>query len=185
MTSAVRLPFTFDAVSLKADLERVAPVEWSPHFNPQYYEGGWSGAALRSVGGVATQLYADPTKNKLYADTPILDRCGYIKEALRVFECSLETVRLLKLEPGARIHEHRDFDLGERWGVVRVHIPVLTNPDVEFILNGEQLVMNEGECWYLDLSLPHRVENNGSTDRVHLVIDCVVNEWMRSLINQR
>jgi hypothetical protein len=42
--------------------------------------------------------------------------------------------------------------------------------------------MNEGEGWYLNLSLPHRVENNGTTDRVHLVIDYVVNEWMRSLI---
>ena len=144
--------------------------------------GGWSGAALRSVNGLTIQLYADPMKNKLYADTPILNRCCYIKEVLRVFECSLETVRLLKLEPGSRIREHRDFDLGVRWGVVRVHIPVLTHPDVEFILNGEHLVMNEGESWYLDLSLPHRVENNSATARIHLVIDCVVNEWIRSLI---
>jgi Aspartyl/Asparaginyl beta-hydroxylase len=182
MTSALRLPFTFDAISLKADLEKIGLGEWSPHFNPQYYEGVWSGAALRSVNGVTTQLYADPTQSKLYADTPILDRCCYIKEVLRVFKCPLETVRLLKLEPGSRIREHRDFDLGERWGVVRVHIPVLTHPDIEFILNGERVVMNEGESWYLDLSLPHRVENNGATDRIHLVIDCVVNEWIRSLI---
>ena len=182
MTSALRLPFTFDAISLKADLEKIGSVDWTPHFNPQYYEGVWSGAALRSVNGLTTQLYADPTKNKLYADTPILDRCRYIKEVLGVFRCSLETVRLLKLEPGSRIREHSDFDLGEKWGVVRVHIPVLTHPDIEFILNGKRVVMNERESWYLDLSLPHRVENNGATDRIHLVIDCIVDEWIRSLI---
>jgi len=182
MPSALRLPFTFAAISLKADVEKIGSVEWAPHFNPQYYEGVWSGVALRSVNGLTTQLYADPLKNKLYADTPILDRCGYIKEVLSVFKCSLETVRLLKLAPSSRIREHRDFDLGTKWGVVRVHIPVLTHPEVEFILNGEEVVMNEGESWYLDLSLPHRVENKGPTDRIHLVIDCVVNEWIRSLI---
>jgi quercetin dioxygenase-like cupin family protein len=182
MTSALRLPFTFDAAHLKADLEKIGSVEWTPHFNPQYYEGAWSGAALRSVNGLTTQLFADPSKKKLYADTPILERCRYIREVLRAFKCSLETVRLLKLEPGSRIHEHRDFDLGERWGVVRVHIPVLTHPEIEFILDGERVVMNEGESWYLDLSLPHRVENNGATARIHLVIDCVANEWIRSLI---
>jgi len=42
--------------------------------------------------------------------------------------------------------------------------------------------MKAGECWYLDLSLPHWVENHGSTDRVHLVIDCDVNEWLRKII---
>ena len=42
--------------------------------------------------------------------------------------------------------------------------------------------MKEGECWYLDLSLPHWVENHGKTDRIHLVIDCLVNDWLRELI---
>jgi hypothetical protein len=42
--------------------------------------------------------------------------------------------------------------------------------------------MHEGECWYLDLSLPHWVENRGARDRVHLVIDCEVNEWLLELL---
>ena len=63
-----------------------------------------------------------------------------------------------------------------------MHIPVVTNADVDFFLAGRQLEMKEGECWYLDLSLPHSVRNRGTTDRVHLVIDCEVNEWLRKLI---
>ena len=33
-----------------------------------------------------------------------------------------------------------------------------------------------------DLSLPHQVDNPGMTDRIHLVIDCIVNEWIEGLI---
>jgi hypothetical protein len=138
--------------------------------------------ALRATGGHASQLYADPSKKKSYADTPALARCSYIKEALRAFECALETVRLLKLAPGSLIREHSDFDLGERFGVVRVHVPILTNPSVEFSLGGESVSMREGESWYLDLSLPHSVANRGTTDRIHLVVDCLVNDWVRSVI---
>jgi hypothetical protein len=182
MVTALRLPYTFDSLALKSELGNIGANEWSPHFNPQYYEGVWSGVALRSVGGTASQLYADPSKSKCYADTPVLNRCRYFKEVLATFACPLETVRLLKLEAGSRILEHRDFDLGQRYGVVRFHIPVQTSPDIEFVLDGARVSMREGESWYLDLSLPHRVDNAGQADRIHLVLDCVVNEWVRSLI---
>jgi hypothetical protein len=51
---------------------------------------------------------------------------------------------------------------------------------VEFYVDDMRVVMEPGECWYLDLSRPHRVHNRGSTDRVHLVVDCRVNEWLTS-----
>jgi hypothetical protein len=42
--------------------------------------------------------------------------------------------------------------------------------------------MAPGECWYLRLSDPHRVANRGETDRIHLVIDCRANDWLRTLV---
>jgi hypothetical protein len=42
--------------------------------------------------------------------------------------------------------------------------------------------MPEGEYWYLDLGKPHRVENRSNRDRVHLVVDCVLNEWLHQVI---
>lgn len=182
MPTAFKFPFRFDTAALKYDLAQLGDDEWTPHFNPQYYEGMWSGVALRAVSGATFQLLADASKSGVYTDTAILHRCGYFREVLGAFKCSLETVRLLKLATGSRILEHRDFDLGFKWGVVRVHVPVQTDAGVEFLLDGEPVEMREGECWYLDLSLPHRVNNQGKTDRVHLVIDCVVNEWLESTI---
>jgi hypothetical protein len=182
MVAALRLPYTFDPAALRADLEAVGADEWVPHFNTQYFEGDWSGVALRSVGGAASQLLPDPARRLPYDDTPLLDRCRYFKEVTRAFECPLEAVRLLRLGAGSRIREHSDFDLGLRYGTVRVHVPVKTNPAVDFFLGGERVVMAEGETWYLDFSLPHRIENGGASDRVHLVLDCVVNDWVKELI---
>jgi hypothetical protein len=39
------------------------------------------------------------------------------------------------------------------------------------------LKMGGGECWYINANLPHSVSNLGGTDRIHLVMDWVVNDW--------
>jgi len=176
-----KLPLRFDTERLKADLAGFQSDEWIPHFNTRYYEGDWSGIALRAVGGKAGQLYPDPTATDDFADTPLLARCPYLQEVLAVFHCPLTSVRLLKLAARSSIREHKDFNLGFEDGEMRIHVPVVTNLDVAFFLAGEQVIMQEGEAWYLDLNLPHRVENHSDTDRVHLVIDCVVDDWAREL----
>jgi hypothetical protein len=57
----------------------------------------------------------------------------------------------------------------------------MTNSKVEFKLNGKLLPMHAGECWYANFSLPHFVSNFGDEERVHLVIDCIRNEWSDAL----
>jgi len=180
LPKAHRLAFQFDPARLQADMDALAPAEWVPHFNKGYYEKEWSGVALRSVGGHPTQLYPDPTAHGAFADTEVLARCPYLAEVLATFKCPLTAVRLLKLGMGARIREHRDYNLGYEDGEIRLHIPVRTHPDVDFFLAGERLSLHEGECWYLDLNLPHRLENRSPLDRVHLVIDCVVDDWLKA-----
>jgi hypothetical protein len=177
-----KLPMTFDPERLKQDLNQISPGEWSPHFNTGYYEGEWSGVALRSIGGAVSQLYPDPAAQKPFTDTPVLSRCAHIQIVLASFKCALESVRLLKLSGGSRIREHRDHKLGLEDGVIRIHIPILTDPRVEFFVDNRRLVMNEGECWYVNFNLPHRVHNHSDIDRVHLVVDCIVNDWLLSMI---
>jgi hypothetical protein len=181
MLKSYKLPLRFTPDHLKEELARFQPDEWIPHFNTRYYEGDWSGIALRAVGGKAGQLYPDPTATDDFADTPMLARCPYLQEVLAAFQCPLTSARLLKLAARSSIREHKDYKLGFEDGELRVHIPVVTNLDVAFFLAGERVVMQEGEAWYLDLNLPHRVENHSDIDRIHLVIDCMVNDWVREL----
>ncbi|SRR6266545_3253266 len=182
MISSFKLPFNFDPESLRSDLNRICPDEWVAHFNQDYFEGEWTGVALRSPGGDSRQLYSQKKAEFLFADTPILDRCPHVREILATFQCPLQSVRFLKLAAGSRIREHRDYDLGFKEGQLRLHIPITTNPDVQFFLDAHPLELQAGECWYLNLSLPHWIENRGATDRIHLVIDCQLNEWLRDLL---
>lgn len=179
-----RLPWRFDAALLRADVDGLDPGDWVPHFNTAYYEGDWSGAALRSVGGRAGQLYPDPAGATPFADTPLLARCPGARAALAQLRCPLLAVRYLRLGPGSRIREHSDLNLGFDDGEVRIHVPVSTDQNVEFLLNGRRVEMDEGEAWYLDLNLPHAVTNHGPRPRVHLVVDCVVDEWLGTVLGQ-
>jgi hypothetical protein len=91
---------------------------------------------------------------------------------------------LLRLHAGSKVLEHRDRDLGLDGGELRIHVPVATSDEVEFVVAGRRLALREGEPWYIDFSQPHRIDNRGSSDRVHLVIDGVVNDWALNLLNR-
>ena len=182
MLASVRLPWRFDAELLRSDVDTLVPEDWVPHFNTAYYEGDWSGAALRSVGGEAGRLYPDPTATAPFADTRLLARCSGARAVIDHFRCPLLAVRFLRLGPGSRIREHTDLNLGFDDGEVRVHVPVSTDPAVEFLLGGRRVEMAEGEAWYLNLNLPHAVVNQGPGPRVHLVLDCVVDDWLAGVL---
>lgn len=59
-----------------------------------------------------------------------------------------------------------------------------TSADIRFWLDGELIPLRTGETWYLNVNRPHRVENNGNEYRVHLVLDCVINEWLREQVER-
>ena len=105
-----------------------------------------------------------------------------MRDALRRFACELTTVRFLRLGPGSRIFEHRDYGLEFAGGEARLHVCVRTNERVRFLFDGRPVVMAEGDCWYLDVSRPHSVVNLGDAPRTHLVVDCVLNPWLRELL---
>ncbi|MBD0258130.1 MAG: aspartyl/asparaginyl beta-hydroxylase domain-containing protein [Cytophagales bacterium] len=184
MQDRVKLPLQFSPDKLREDLCRLEQSAWIDHFVKQNYEGNWSVIPLRGPAGTqhpVMMIYADPSCHD-FADTPLLEACPYIREVLSAFDCPLDAVRLMKLTPGSVIKEHRDHDLSLEEGAARLHIPVQTNPGVAFVLNGLPVAMAPGECWYLRLSDPHWVANHGETDRVHLVIDCRVNDWLRTQV---
>jgi Aspartyl/Asparaginyl beta-hydroxylase len=178
------LPLEFDLSALRNEIELLPSEEWVPHFNTSYFTGDWSGVALRSVEGRERWLYPDPTLRG-YANTPLLAGNPALFAALASFECPLLAARLLRLGPSSSIREHTDLDLGIDDGEARVHVVVQSDPSVTFWLNREPVPMEPGDAWYLNLNLPHRVENTGTLDRIHLVVDCVVNDWFRNAVGHR
>lgn len=180
----LHLPFEFDPQKLKSDLALVRPEDWAPHYNERDYGGEWCGVALRSLSGNSRHLLAHGLSSEEWTDTDLLDRCPYFREILSTFDCPLKSVRLLSLAPGSFVREHSDPALGYEDGEVRIHIPIQTNSGVEFYSAGQRLHLQEGQCYYINVSLPHRVNNSGSQNRIHLVIDADVNDWVHALFRQ-
>jgi len=160
--------------------------DWIAHFNTQNYSGEWSGIALRGPADASHPVLAlnNPPGTTEYSDQPVLEQCPSLHAAMEALECPKQTARLLRLGPGAVIEEHRDHSLSLADEQVRLHIPIITGPWIDFRANGERVEMKAGELWYLDASQPHSVANNGTEGRVHLVVDCLLNGWLRGLFEQ-
>src|SRR5689334_4135491 len=164
MIESFKLPVLFDVRNVQADLSPISGETWLPHFNKGYYSGNWSGLALRAPGGNSTSLY--PVSDKEYSDTGFMSAFPSVSRIISEFKCNILSVRFLRLAKGGVIKEHSDNALSFEDGEVRFHIPIHTNSGVEFTSNGKSLVMNEGECWYINAGLPHSAANNGEADRI-------------------
>ncbi len=178
------LPFHFDVDALVADLARIngSATGWTPHFVTANYAGDWSAIPLRAPAGEThpiRQIFSDPTATE-WVDMPALAGLPAIRAAIDAIGDPVQSVRLMRLAPGSAIHRHRDHDLAAEDGHARLHLPITTNPHVRFLLNDRAVAMQPGELWYLRLADPHEAVNAGESDRVHLVIDIVVGDWLRA-----
>jgi len=182
MIKYLRLPLTVDVALMQEEVKELLSREWALHYNSRDFEGNWEALPLRSVNGDINNILA-LDGNHYFADTPFMEQVPYIKTILESFQCDKMGIRLLNLKAGAVVYAHSDKDLYYEEGEARLHIPIFTDPLVEFYLDEERIIMQEGECWYLNLAMMHRLDNKSSMDRIHLVMDCKVNDWMNAQFN--
>jgi quercetin dioxygenase-like cupin family protein len=170
--------------SIQKEIETLQSFYWQPHLNKHDYEGGWDVLSFRSPGGGLNTL-AESVNNEAYMDTPLLDHCPTVRSLLNSLQCEKLSARLLNLQAGAVIKEHTDKELYFEKGEARLHFPIVTNPFVEFYLDNDRLQMQEGSCWYINANLPHRLANKGNSNRIHLVVDCKVNDWLSDVFKKQ
>src|SRR3990170_6262425 len=91
--------------------------------------------------------------------------------------------RLMGRAAGAEVPAHIDSHYYWRTHL-RIHIPVITNPDVAFTCGSKTVHMAPGECWLFDSFQRHEVHNRGAEHRVHLVLDTVGGRRLWELIEQ-
>jgi hypothetical protein len=136
----------------------------------------WRGIALYSVSGDARDLRcADrlPVRK-----TTAGERCPYICNEL-LPQCGAPWLRVVfyRLEAGTQIPEHRDHGQNRHTlGMVRIHIPVITNEKIVMYVEKKPYHFPLGTAWYFDASARHSVENNSDQDRTHLVVDLLACE---------
>lgn len=157
-----RLPLRFDVERLRAEAAAFPAQAWVRH--PNDLKGN-SAARLISVDGGEN----DEVNGRMQA-TAHLQQSPYIRQILASLGVVWSRSRLLRLAPGATVPEHADINY--HWFTrVRLHIPIVTRPEVRFYCGDQVVHMAAGEAWVFDNWRSHRVENFTPDERIHLVAD--------------
>lgn len=157
-----RLPVRFDAERLRSEVEALPASAWSRH--PKEHAGN-TAARLITAGGGDNDGVSGEMK-----PTAALAACPYVSQVLASFDTVWSRSRFMKIEGGASVPQHSDINY--HWfHRVRLHVPVITRPEVRFHCGGENVHMAAGEAWVFDNWREHRVENPAAEARVHLVAD--------------
>jgi hypothetical protein len=158
----IQLPYWFDAARLADEVAGIAERAWMTH--PSRMNGN-SAVALISRDGEDNDDFAGRMR-----ETPHLEACPYMRQVLASFGEVLGRSRLMKLDAGAEVVLHVDFNY-HWYSRVRIHIPIVTNSQVTFFCADKKTNMQAGESWIFNAWNRHRVTNESDQDRVHLVVD--------------
>lgn len=164
-TEFIRLPLRFDAGRLAAEALAIPEADWRRH--PQGHPGNSALPLISAHGDPAD----DATRGPMLP-TPHLARCPYLRQVLAAMGTVLGRTRLMRLEGNAEATAHADTNY--YWlQRVRVHVPVVTQPEVRFLCGERSVHMAAGEAWIFDTWRVHNVLNPNPTRRIHLVADTV------------
>jgi len=172
-TEFYKLPLLFDAKKLAEEVLQFTEAEWRAH--PQGHAGN-TALPLISVGGGLN----DDVKGPMQA-TEYLARCPYIQQVLASLGTVFGRARLMRIAGNADATEH--VDTNYYWmHHVRVHIPAVTYPQVQFMCNQNFIHMEAGTTWIFDSWKRHNVLNPVDAPRIHLVADTVGSSHFWNLI---
>lgn len=181
-------------------------LQFTNHYSNYNNGKSWSAISLRGY-SADPGFITDPVemnakwhekhKGEIFAlqDTPLRQQFPEVNKLIAsIFPGSeIHRIRFMKLNGhDGDLGRHTDIsdpkggkDIGK---LLRFHFPIITNPDVIFTswhstgFKSEKN-MKVGEYWFLDTRYPHMVHNGGDTDRIHLVIDVVIDYNILGRIN--
>ncbi len=157
-------------------------IEWHEPYS-EYASPGLKVAVLLSPDGKEDNFsWKDCSAPKA---TPLIERLPVLERLLDNFGFKIMASRLLKLEPGTYLHEHRDYVYLEDVERYRLHVPIVTNAQAHIVMPGRRIHLSRGYLWKLNpKEAIHSASNFGSEPRIHLMLDCYQNEKLKHLIAQ-
>jgi len=182
-------------------LQEVINLDPYYHSHPKS-KSGWSALPLRNFGGCPDQAGIIPrnsiglSSNKILSsglsvqDTKWLTpRSPYLTQLITKIVTELDgkarLIRLMKLKAKSEIPRHLDgglFNL-EFGQFARFHLPIFTDSDnTEFQIGPKTYRLEVGKLYFTDVSIVHSVKNQGTLDRIHLVIDMEMTPELRKII---
>lgn len=181
---ACRLASNLDVEMARTEALAVPDVVWRTHFNSGYHNGLWQAIALRGSAFAMIDIVPGEYPLDSFQNNAMMESCPALAQLVAQMSCAQKSVRIMRLASGGVIREHVDAGVSLASGEARLHIVLKSDEHTHFYVDQKRVPMRVGECWYVDVSRPHRVTNTGPNDRIHLVIDCVANPWLLNAIDQ-
>jgi hypothetical protein len=178
LTAKLAAEFPVDV--LQAELKAVLAEYALTSHVPIYHVDGWAGITLNGVDG--NPFENEDIPGATFAKTEVLKFAPTMESIMDSFPCEKRRVRILKLKAGKKIFWHRDFVHSVDSHIMRLHVPIITSDKVSFQISHQDCQWKAGELWYGDFTFPHRLQNAGTEDRIHLVMDLVHNDEVRALL---
>jgi hypothetical protein len=95
-----------------------------------------------------------------------------VSHILGMFPGCRDTYRSITvIHPGDYVPPHTDTLL-PGW-ITRIHVPIITNPDAAFIVDGVDYHLEVGMSYQVNPGKSHSVANRGDCTRVHLMFDVI------------
>lgn len=181
LTDQVSQLFRLEDEALRALQREVSTLEarWTNVYS-DYHTGGWQTLSLLNSTSSPTDTLiedCDPV------ETSLLEKMPDTRAVLRGLGFKYMWARLAKLEVNAFMHEHRDYQELKHVRRLRLHIPVITNPFSSIVIEGTRIHLALGYIWKLNPIYPHAAANFGKEARIHIILDCYVDEALDALVS--
>jgi hypothetical protein len=207
LPDVLELPYRFDIAALQDDVRRkIASADWNGLQNEYAQLCSTFRKELESKFEVPEQRYQqiaftelDPESTNVRGDLHLNeDERNYTRRnanctelwarVLDTFRARPTRCRLARMHPGSSIKPHIDYDTDYS---IRVHIPIMTNDGSFFFVRrrpsdepARYHLPADGRCWFINQGFIHWVENNGDTDRIHLILSLDGQEDLEGLIER-
>lgn len=152
--------------------------QWTSVYS-EYHTGGWQTLSLLNSTSKPTDTViedCDPV------ETTLLEKMPGTRALLYGLGFEYMWARLARLEPNAFMHEHRDYQELKDVRRLRLHIPVITNPFSSIIIDRTRIHLALGHIWKLNPIHRHAAGNFGKEPRIHIILDCYVDETLDALV---
>lgn len=191
-------PYAYDLSGVSDYLDKI-DFQLLTQIAPYKNHNIWTAVSLHGFGPNASDIYKPGfTDSKVKIDNNLQWTSLFnnplmkpINEIILKLPCEFERIRITKLVAGKTLKKHTDNidnDIRSK-KIARVHIPIRTNSKVIFTLyedaddeKGQAFKLKTGHYYCLDVTKPHSVSNNSNTDRYHLVVDCFLNNKLKTLL---
>ena len=150
--------------------------KFTPHRGDDYSHNGWESLTIHGLGAYKhenfdTYGYKNGKEaSKDYVWTEIADKCPTTTKWLKeVFPCNkYGRVRFMLLRAGGKIDLHKDSSVKL---IENINVALNNPKGCKWIWgDGEELIMEEGGTYAMNLYYEHSVVNDSNEDRMHMII---------------